>query len=309
MSLVPPPSLIKLLEHFGTIVTSLVIPSIPQGTGALIRSSCHLVGYPVAFVLASAAVVQVYLTMRAAKALVENIMWTVSSKDPKTRALRMCYQRSRAVPTLSYYEMMFVDGIIDPNDNDSSFAKIYGFVEMKRLLTSKVIRPLRRSEKDLEPFVKGIFEPFVKGLILSGYSRFQQRRLAKAIAKEAGAVFVPIQLSGIRAMWNGEIEKVLAACFSLAQKLQPAIVFIDHLDHIQLLESSLKADLLTLWDAAASNSRVLVVVSSNPSSVVDSDILHRLDVTQSSPVGLTDANRLTFSNQLTASVLERKLFG
>lgn len=60
--------------------------------------------------------------------------------------------------------------------------------------------------------------------------------------------------------WFGESQKLVEAVFSLAEKLQPTIIFIDEIDAFMRERSShdnessaqIKAQFMSLWDGFAS---------------------------------------------------------
>lgn len=59
--------------------------------------------------------------------------------------------------------------------------------------------------------------------------------IAKATAREAGMNFLYLDVSLLTDKWYGESQKLAGAVFSLAQKLQPCIIFIDEIGNVIIL--------------------------------------------------------------------------
>lgn len=86
--------------------------------------------------------------------------------------------------------------------------------------------------------------------------------------------------------WYGESQKLAAAVFTLALKLQPCIIFIDEIDSFLRARSShdheatamMKAQFMMLWDglSSARHCQVVVMGATNRPSDVDKAILRRM---------------------------------
>lgn len=73
------------------------------------------------------------------------------------------------------------------------------------------------------------------GVLLFGPPGCGKTMIAKATAKASGCKFINLQASTLTDMWYGESQKLTAAVFSLAVKIQPCIIFIDEIGELNVL--------------------------------------------------------------------------
>ncbi|XP_022968368.1 ATPase family AAA domain-containing protein 1-B-like [Cucurbita maxima] len=180
------------------------------------------------------------------------------------------------------YEDVIACDVINPDHIDVEFNSIGGLETIKQALYELVILPLKRPEL----FSRGKLLGPQKGVLLYGPPGTGKTMLAKAIAKESGAVFINVRISNLMSKWFGDAQKLVAAVFSLAYKLQPSIIFIDEVDsflsqrrssdHEAL--SNMKTEFMALWDGFTTdqNARVMVLAATNRPSELDEAILRRL---------------------------------
>lgn len=76
------------------------------------------------------------------------------------------------------------------------------------------------------------FIVIVVGVLLHGPPGCGKTMIAKATAREAGCNFINLDPSMLTDKWYGESQKLAAAVFSLAAKLQPCIIFLDEIGEI-----------------------------------------------------------------------------
>ncbi|KAG1354550.1 ATPase family AAA domain-containing protein 1-B [Cocos nucifera] len=194
--------------------------------------------------------------------------------------------------------------VINPDHIDVEFESIGGLENIKQALFELVILPLRRPEL----FAHGKLLSPQKGVLLYGPPGTGKTMLAKAIAKESGAVFINVRISNLMSKWFGDAQKLaiaerhftgisaVAAVFTLAYKLQPAIIFVDEVDsflgqrHTTDHEAltNMKTEFMSLWDGFTTdqNARVMVLAATNRPSELDEAILRRF--TQAFEIGMPD---------------------
>ncbi|GLU12068.1 hypothetical protein SLE2022_287760 [Rubroshorea leprosula] len=220
--------------------------------------------------------------------------------DPNREASKKALQHKKEIakrlgrPLINTtpYEDVIACDVINPDHIDVKFDSIGGLEAIKQALYELVILPLRRPEL----FSLGKLLSPQKGVLLYGPPGTGKTMLAKAIAKESGAVFINVRISNLMSKWFGDAQKLVAAVFSLAYKLQPAIIFIDEVDsflgqrrgtdHEAL--ANMKTEFMSLWDGFTTdqNARVMVLAATNRPSELDEAILRRLP--QAFEIGIPD---------------------
>lgn len=84
------------------------------------------------------------------------------------------------------------------------FDSIGGLESIKQALFELVILPLRRPQL----FSHGKLLGPQKGVLLYGPPGTGKTMLAKAIAKESGAVFINVRISNLMSKWFGDAQKL-----------------------------------------------------------------------------------------------------
>jgi transitional endoplasmic reticulum ATPase len=116
-----------------------------------------------------------------------------------------------------------------------------------------------------------------KGVLLYGPPGTGKTLIARAVANESGANFIPIAGPEIMTKWYGGSEENLRKIFEDAEKSAPSIVFIDEIDAIAPkreevtgeVERRVVSQLLTLMDGLKSRGRIVVIAATNRENALD----------------------------------------
>eukprot|EP00668_Euglena_longa_P002881 GGOE01003371.1.p1 GENE.GGOE01003371.1~~GGOE01003371.1.p1 ORF type:complete len:1002 (-),score=303.64 GGOE01003371.1:246-2882(-) len=181
------------------------------------------------------------------------------------------------------FEKRLLGEVVQPAQINVRFDQIGSHENVKLLLREVVLLPLTRPHL----FQRGALLRPCKGILLFGPPGTGKTMLAKAIATEAKAHFINITMGVVTSKWFGEAEKLVAAVFSLARKLQPCIVFIDEVDSMLGRRSAdqehetmrkLKNEFMAAWDGLKSQDfeQVMVLAATNRPADLDDAVLRRM---------------------------------
>ena len=176
---------------------------------------------------------------------------------------------------MSAYEHKIALCTVDASKIRQTLDSIGGLTHIKEDLRRDVLLPLKYpkifygSASALHP---------CKGILLHGPPGTGKTMLARAIAAEANVPFISLSLSTLENKYYGETGKLLAAAFSYARSVQPAIIFFDEIDGLLRVRSDsdqscvygLKTELLNNMDGLDSQKTDAVVVigcTNNPNSL------------------------------------------
>ncbi|KAJ7544178.1 hypothetical protein O6H91_09G120300 [Diphasiastrum complanatum] len=217
------------------------------------------------------------------------------AKKAAERKKEIAKRLGRPIAHTNIYEDIIACDVINPEDIDVTFDSIGGLEKVKQSLHDLVILPLRRPEL----FAHGKLLGPQKGVLLYGPPGTGKTLLAKAIAKESQAVFINVRIATLMSKWFGDAQKLVTALFTLADKLQPAIIFIDEVDSFlgqrRVTEheavTNMKTEFMALWDGFTTdqNARVMVLAATNRPGELDEAILRRLP--RAFEVGMPDASQ------------------
>lgn len=190
-----------------------------------------------------------------------------------------------ALAGLSGAEEALLYDIVFPEDIGSSFGSIGGLGGVKEAVREIIVYPLLYPDVFRASATAALLSP-PKGVLLYGPPGTGKTMLAKALAKESGAVFLALSPSSLLSKWLGETEQTARAVFTLARRVAPAIIFIDEIDGLFRERSSseheahknLKAEFMQLWDGLTTDDGAGVVVlgATNRPYDVDPAILRRM---------------------------------
>lgn len=132
--------------------------------------------------------------------------------------------------------------------------------------------PLTQPERFLN---LGIEPP--NGVLLYGPPGTGKTLIAKAVAHESGANFIPVRGPQLLSKWVGESERAVREVFRKARQVAPSIIFFDELDAIAPARSgqdshvieSVVNQILTEFDGLEDMTGVVVMGATNRPDIID----------------------------------------
>lgn len=179
---------------------------------------------------------------------------------------------------LNNYEKQMLHCLIDPKNINVKFDDICGYENAKK-----------EFEFCFEMFrckPKSNLLTIPNGIILYGPPGTGKTMFAKACASMKGFSFLNVSPSSFENQYYGESIKLLKACFDLADKVKPTIIFLDEMDGFLSKRSqldqhhinSLKTTFLSLMDGfIEKNENILVIGATNCIDFIDDAVKRRMN--------------------------------
>ncbi|NYT06331.1 MAG: AAA family ATPase [Methanomicrobiales archaeon] len=159
----------------------------------------------------------------------------------------------------------------------TTWEDVGGLSREKEEVREAVEYPLTRAGRFEE---LGIEPP--RGVLLYGPPGTGKTLIAKAVANESGANFIPVRGPQLLSKWVGESERAVREIFRKARQVAPAIVFFDELDALapsrggsgdaHVIESVVN-QILTEMDGIVEMRGVVVMGASNRPDIIDPALL------------------------------------
>ncbi|KAL3316688.1 hypothetical protein Ciccas_004655 [Cichlidogyrus casuarinus] len=205
-------------------------------------------------------------------------------KEARKQVMKMLSDMGlKPLPKLTEYEVSIATSLVDHKTLQTTWECVGGLTDIITDLHTSVILPFTVAHLVPETGLPLFRAP--KGVLFHGPPGCGKTLVARAMAHAAKCTFLNLQVHSLVNMWYGETQKLANAVFSLASKLQPAIIFIDEIDSFLSERSSLdneatrmmKTQFMILWDGLlSSNDRIMIVAATNRPTDLDAAILRRL---------------------------------
>ncbi|XP_026488010.1 outer mitochondrial transmembrane helix translocase isoform X1 [Vanessa tameamea] len=232
-----------------------------------------------------------------------SIKWLVNQIDPTSKSRKKAEERAReqlrkiscraglggrhslVLDKLTDHEMIIASQLVVPEEINVNWKDIAGLDHLINELRETVILPIQKREL----FADSRLTQPPKGVLLHGPPGCGKTLIAKATAKEANMSFINLDVSLLTDKWYGETQKLAAAVFSLAVKLQPCIVFIDEIEsflrtrtqHDHEATAMMKTQFMSLWDGLITDPTCTVIImgATNRPQDLDRAIQRRMPAT------------------------------
>lgn len=122
-------------------------------------------------------------------------------------------------------ELVKKSGVLEVTDPRSTFDDIGGYQAIKDFVRRYIITVLSRPDR-----ARRLGVPLPRGLLLFGPPGTGKSLFANALASEINLPFINFVTENIYSKWLGESGQKMKSAIRLAEKMSPAVVFVDEID-------------------------------------------------------------------------------